>query len=154
MTVRRVSLTISIALLGLIAVGVVALALTWRTSANDKVELAAPLPVVLTAGDIGSGNAVGGLTLRADGDVTLNGFPVGEVKEQSGSVCLDWDGSSMFSGAAHWTADENYMITITTPDGQTLIGPYHPTLSDVVWYKFGAPRCDGSDTMWYWAESE
>lgn len=151
---RRASLAVSIALLALILIGVVVLSLTWRTSATDQAQLAAPLPVVLTAGDIGSGNAVGGLTLRAGGDVTLSGFPVGEVKVQSGSVCLDWDGSSMFSGAAQWTADENKMITITTPDGQTLIGPYHPALSDVVWYKFGAPRCDGGETMWYWAEPE
>jgi hypothetical protein len=151
---KRVSLTVGIVLLGLILIGAVVVALTWRTSANDKVELAAPLPVVLTAGDIGSGNAVGGLTLRAGGAATLSSFPVGEIKVQSGSICLEWDGNSTFSGAAQWTADDNYMITITSPGGQTLIGPYHPTLSDVVWYKFGAPRCEGNETMWYWAEPE
>lgn len=47
-----------------------------------------------------------------------------------------------------------YVITVSARDGDGLIGPYHPSFSDVVWYRFGTRLCGSYDVMWYWANPE
>lgn len=66
---------------------------------------------------------------------------------------MKWDGANVYSGTARWTTDDKFILTVRTEDGDAVLGPYRPSFSDVVWYRFGVPRC-GAETLWYWTDSE
>lgn len=151
MTIKRViSICVSALVVGIFIAALVIL-FSWRPDWSEKVEALANPPIVLTPGGNTSAEPNTTLTLKPDGEAELVEFPIGRIETSKEDECLDWDEHSTFTGSASWTANEKYLITLRTAEGETLIGPYRPARSDVVWYRFGVPLC-GSDVLWYWAK--
>lgn len=107
------------------------------------------MPISLTP----DGAAIGTLDLDPDGKARLEGVPVGAVRTVEGIPCLEWDGGSTYSGNAEWKQLNKSYLVVKTLDGDAVLGAYLPPNSDVVWYKFGIPVCEG-ETMWYWSSEQ
>ncbi|WP_448721324.1 hypothetical protein [Microbacterium natoriense] len=152
---KKIRLLIAILLAGLALLATVAFAFfVSRSAPMSEFEALVKIPIVLTPDQMGSSDSTGVLEIREDEQAVLREFPVGSVEEEDGRLCLDWDGESVYTGDATWSVDENYMVSISSDSGDVVIGPYHPSFSDVVGYKFGIPLCGAEgDAMWYWAES-
>ncbi|PRB10052.1 hypothetical protein CQ047_08915 [Microbacterium sp. MYb72] len=145
----RAFAVVIVTLVALLAGIVVASSIATGAS-RSRIEELAGVPVELAPEDSGgaAGGATGRLTLDDGGVAVLQGFPVGSTRTTDGDTCVEWDGSSVYSGRATWRQMKGQMMLVDTPDGVVVIGPYLPPNSDAVWYRFGVPLCDG-DPLWY-----
>jgi len=139
--------TIAIVALVALLLGILAVFSMRGGASGSRIEELAGLPVTLSPDD--SSAAMGRLTLKEDGKATLQAFPIGTTRKIDDELCMEWDGSSTYTGTAEWRQLNGLMMVIESPDGEVVIQPYQPPRSDVVWYRFGISVCN-DETMWYW----
>ncbi|WP_091227738.1 hypothetical protein [Microbacterium sp. 3J1] len=134
-----------------VVISVLVVSFPARKEGAARIEAEAGLPLVLTPEASGQGSGKGEMILKSDGVAELTEFPIGEIDAADG--CTSLTGMRTFSGRAEWTADRNLNITISSQEGAVIIGPYNPTMGDVVWYRFGMPVCGSDEVIWYLAQA-
>ena len=89
------------------------------------------------------------IRLSADGDALLTNYPLGSLERtERGTVCLSWDGETLYTGPASWVLEDGRRMVVDVGDQESVVSAGSQLMGELNWaYDLGIAFCDGSDDL-------